>query len=136
MTLLGIDYGKRWVGLALGSSETRFAFPLQTIEQGPFLFSELRAICKTEGVTQIIIGLPQIWRGNERFQRTVKGFGEKIGAVTGLPVAFAEEVFTSLLAKALSPARPRHSTHAQAAALILENHFVANSRSQITSFRE
>lgn len=124
MTVLGIDYGTRRIGLALGESETGFAFPYRTLEQGSFSFSQLKSICRKESVVKIIIGLPQIWHVRQTLTEDIKRFATTLRVGLTLPVEFVEEAFTSKLARTLSPAKAQHSTHAQAATLILENYFI------------
>ena len=123
MTILGIDYGTRWLGLALGQTETRFAFPYRTLEQGEFLFSQLTEICRAEKVEKIVVGVPSIWNGGGAIQNEIKKFGGRLRIRLNLSVVFAEELFTSRFARVLAPTHARHTNHAQAAALIVENYF-------------
>lgn len=123
MTILGIDYGSRWIGLALGNAETKFAFPCDTLEQGRFLFTRIKELCREENVGGIVVGAPRIWHATGALNKKIENFAEKLRRRLGLPVALVEEIFTSSLARALAPEHARHSTHAQAAALIVENYF-------------
>lgn len=130
MVILGIDYGTRWIGLALGDTETKFAFPYKTLEREKFTLPYIENTCKSETVGQIIIGLPKLWQNPTPLQKEIEAFGTMLRARLQMPVEFTEEIFTSELAKTLSPVRARHSTHAQAATLIVENYFIS-SKSQI-----
>lgn len=123
MTILGIDYGTRWIGLALGNSKTRFAFPYKTLDREELSFPFMSTLCKNERVERLVIGLPMLWQGTRALQKEIEIFGATLRTHLKLPVEFVEEIFTSELAKILSPARARYSTHAQAATLILENYF-------------
>jgi putative Holliday junction resolvase len=130
MILLGIDYGTRRIGLALGNTETRFAFPSATLEERRLFLLKIGEICKRENVEKIVIGLPQIWHGAQTLVEDIKRFGDTLQAHTGLLVEFVEEIFTSRLAEALSPVHAKHSVHAQSAALILENYFISKGKGQ------
>jgi len=58
MKVLGVDYGKKWVGVAISDDERKMAFPYETLENNFKLFSRLNEIIKKECVYKIVIGLP------------------------------------------------------------------------------
>ena len=53
-TFLGIDYGTKRIGLALGDTSTRVAMAFKTIHQ----FKELHDIVPAKDVTAFVMGLP------------------------------------------------------------------------------
>ncbi|MBP6942882.1 MAG: Holliday junction resolvase RuvX [Candidatus Buchananbacteria bacterium] len=61
MKFLGIDYGARKVGLAVGDSESRLAQPLKIIINRNWqqLTTELKVLCDQERIELVIIGLPE-----------------------------------------------------------------------------
>ncbi|MCS7022148.1 MAG: Holliday junction resolvase RuvX [Gemmataceae bacterium] len=96
--LLGIDYGAVRIGVAMCDPERRIASPLQTYvrrqplsDAGHFahLASEVRAV-------GIVVGLPLHADGREsRSSQEARHFAAWLAAVTGLPVVFWDERFTT-----------------------------------------
>ena len=77
MRYLGIDYGTKKIGLAIGDDETRIATPLEIVEeenQHAFV-SYLNSLIKREGIGTLIIGIPEFSKElyKEHFEK-VKSF--------------------------------------------------------------
>lgn len=100
--LLGVDYGHVRVGLAVTDPDRIVASPLQTYTvQNPQVDAvAFRRIMETEGVTGVVVGLP-LHTGGEEGQkaREARVFGLWLAGVTGLPVVFWDERFTTALAE-------------------------------------
>ncbi len=62
MRLLGVDYGRGRIGIALGDTETRLATPLEVLQASGRSLSDmvqrLVHLAAKEGITEIVIGLP------------------------------------------------------------------------------
>jgi putative holliday junction resolvase len=60
MRYLGIDYGTRRTGIALGDSESRLALPFEAFEAltNKELAHAIADLARREAITQIVIGLP------------------------------------------------------------------------------
>lgn len=59
MKYLGIDFGERRVGLAVGDSELRFAFPRETIDTRlQDLWIRLDEIVLNEKIDHFVVGMP------------------------------------------------------------------------------
>ena len=120
MTILGIDYGRKKIGLAL--SEGILAEPLTVVRKERSV-SRIKEICKNQGVTKIVMGLPDSGLVEE-----IKLFAQKLSGMTGLTVTFQDEVLTSQSAvvKMIEAGRNRkfrrQKEDAVAAALILESY--------------
>jgi putative Holliday junction resolvase len=125
--LLGIDYGAVRVGLAISDAGRLIASPLTTysrrgLEQDVAWF---RALVEREEIGGLVIGLPVHLDGREG-QKAVeaRAFGRWLAEVTGLPLVFWDERFTTVEAEAhLSAAgltaRRRKSRRDRVAAQIL-----------------
>jgi putative holliday junction resolvase len=101
--LLGVDYGDVRVGLALSDPERKIAFPLATYErQGRERAAEhFRALVREEQVGALVVGLPVHLDGREGVKAAAaRAFGLWLGEVTGLPVAYWDERFTTVEAEA------------------------------------
>lgn len=97
--ILGIDFGRSKVGLALADSETKMAFVYKTIENNKELVQKLAEIVSKENVRKIIIGIPSyINRENVEYE------GEKLGKLLEetleIPVKYQNEMFTTRMAQA------------------------------------
>jgi putative Holliday junction resolvase len=99
MRFLGIDFGERRIGLAISDPDGRLALPLATLERrnDRSALRQIAEIARREGVERLILGDPADLEGrrgatSERARR----FGEKLTALTGLPVAWVDETLTSV----------------------------------------
>ena len=97
--ILGIDYGKSRVGLALADSETKMAFVLTTLLNDKNLLSNLAKIITEKNVKKIIIGVPAYVNKAE-----VEYDGERLGKLiknvfTEMEIAYQDEMFTTKMAQ-------------------------------------
>lgn len=96
--LLAIDHGRVRIGLAVTDTDRRMAFPLSTYEcrdedRDAAYFRELM---KEQEVEKIILGLPLHTDGREgRAANEVREFAEWLHEVTGLPIVFFDERFST-----------------------------------------
>ena len=119
MKILGIDYGNKWVGIAISDDEQRMAFPYETFENNFRFFSRLNEIIKKECVYKIVIGLPLNKKMKATGQTTeVENWAEKLIKEVDLPIDFENEIFTSRAADNYG-AKNRHSA---AAAILLQSY--------------
>ncbi|OGL97802.1 hypothetical protein A2318_04730 [Candidatus Uhrbacteria bacterium RIFOXYB2_FULL_45_11] len=98
MRLLGIDYGKRKIGLAFGDTETKIAVPLEVIwKQGDEAIRDIVWILKKEEMGGIVIGIPSAVGShpNEKQIAIVRAFIEKLKKQTELPIEEEDESFTT-----------------------------------------
>ena len=86
MQLLGIDYGKSKVGLALGDDVTKMAFGLKTIRNEGLqkLVSEIKKIMEEEAVELIVLGKPVNLEGEEVISKDMQAFYDELNAVNSI----------------------------------------------------
>lgn len=97
--ILGIDFGKSKIGLALADQETKIAFGYDTIKNDRNFLAKLEEIIQKEGVEEVVIGIPSyVIRTKEEYDQ--KALGKLLEANTGVKVYFDEEMFTSKMAQA------------------------------------
>ncbi len=145
MRLIGIDYGTKRVGVALGDTETKIATPLKTIIMDGAFWETLLGIVREEAIERVVVGLPtslgkvrgvgeteaRVRRFVEELKRRLsiltfstptplyKGVGvEKEGAVT---VTTEDERFSTHLAQRLLGGIKKDQD-AVAAAVILQSY--------------
>lgn len=100
--LLGLDYGTKRFGVALSNDEQTIASPLENRtrrspeQDGAFLAS----LATDYDVVGLVVGLPVHMSGQEGGKaREARNFGQWAGRVTGLPVRYFDERYTSLIAE-------------------------------------
>jgi putative Holliday junction resolvase len=140
-TLLGLDFGRRRLGVAIGSSITGTANPLSTIsvrDDGPD-WPTLERLISEWRPGKLVLGLPYNLDGSEHALRPqVQDFAQELQERFGLPVELVDERLTSREAEArLRDARSsglrrrrvdKEAVDAMAAALILEQYLGDQAR--------
>jgi putative Holliday junction resolvase len=128
-TVLAFDYGERYIGVAVGDTETGMAHPAGHYEA---LGDEQRYARAEELVAEwkparLVVGLPLGSEGEERpISARSRRFGRTLSSRTGLPVDFADERLSSAAAEETLRAagrggrRHKNETHALAAQIILQ----------------
>jgi putative Holliday junction resolvase len=126
--ILGIDYGRVRIGLALADIETGLARPLTTIERVNRNedMRRLRELAREHAVKEIVVGLPLRLDGTRgEMAEEASRFGDRVRKQLGLPVEMVDERLTSWEAERLleeqagkvfrddtAPAHVRESAHA------------------------
>lgn len=126
MRYLGIDYGGKRIGLALGDDETFIASPFQVIEAGKSAdaVEDLALIIKEEDIGAVVIGLPiSLKEGREGDQaRLTRRFGEALEKENKVKVVYEDERMTSKQADALLRDALPEKRDAVAAMVILQSY--------------
>ncbi len=100
--ILGVDYGTVRIGLAVSDPDRKFAFPLATYERTnrDRDAAYFRKVIEEEEIGQLLIGLPIHLDGRESQKSAeARQFGKWLQEISGLPVAFYDERFTSVEAE-------------------------------------
>lgn len=135
--LLGIDYGRKRVGIAVSTPEQTIASPLETfVRRSPQHDApHLRKVADEYRVVGIVVGLPVHMSGDEgELARQARAFGEWLAEVTGLPVRYWDERFTTATAEAhlfaadLPERRRREILDKLAAQIMLQSFLDAEDR--------
>ena len=101
--LLGVDYGTVRVGLAVSDPDRIMASPLATYtRRDPDADAAyFRQVVAAEQIVGLVVGLPIHNDGREGIKaKEAREYGAWLAAVTGLPVAFYDERFTTVQAEA------------------------------------
>jgi putative holliday junction resolvase len=100
--VLGVDYGSVRIGLAVSDPDRKIAFPLTTLERRDRArdAAAFQQVVEEEAIGQIVVGLPIHLSGREG-QKAIeaRAFGQWLGTVTGLPIVFWDERFTTVEAE-------------------------------------
>lgn len=118
MIILGVDYGRRRIGLALAISgiiETKGFVNQQKNRRQTIL--KIKEICRQEGVEKIVVGLSQGKMGQE-----IKEFAKELRRMIKLPIELVDETLTSWQAEKMVGWKNKGRVDSVAAALILERY--------------
>jgi putative Holliday junction resolvase len=99
---LGVDVGAVRVGVALSDPDGVLATPLATVprdvEHGTDL-AALRALVAEHDAVEVVVGLPRTLAGREGpAAEAARAFGDALAATVGVPVLFADERLTTVVA--------------------------------------
>jgi putative pre-16S rRNA nuclease len=94
--VLGIDHGRRRVGVAVADTETGMAFARPAIRaRASESAAAVVALARREGASLVVVGLPRNMDGSEGAQAAeARTFGAALHAA-GLAVAYVDERLTS-----------------------------------------
>jgi putative pre-16S rRNA nuclease len=102
--LAAIDYGTVRLGVAITDPEQRLASPLENYtRRSPAADAQwLTQLVSHERIAGFVVGLPVHTSGRESQKSAeARQFGQWVSQITGLPVRFFDERFTSAHAEAL-----------------------------------
>ncbi len=129
--ILGIDFGQKRIGLAVGQTLNHIATPLKVLPNNKMFFRNLNQEIREWDISQIVIGLPLSMDGEEQeITRQVRNFSKKTHHKTGLPVHLVDERLSSYAAERnfaeqrnaqLAKAKDKSQIDAQAAQIILQS---------------
>ena len=127
--LLGLDLGKKTIGLALSDTSLTIATPMETLARGKFTAdaAALEKIVAEQSVGALVIGLPLNMDGSEGpSAQSARAFARNFAARSPLPVALCDErLSTAAVTRTLLEADASRRRRAQlvdkmAAAYILQ----------------
>lgn len=94
LTILGIDWGEKEIGLALARG--KIAFPFKTLKRKKDISNKIKEICQENKVKKIVLGLPLTLKGKEGNKvKEVKKFALSLENKLSLPVEFQDERFST-----------------------------------------
>lgn len=129
MRILGIDYGSKRIGVAVGETQTRLAFPRKamTASGSPVRDAQrVASLAFAEECDMVVLGLPLLPSGEEGEQAVmVRRLGKALSA-SGLIVDYQDERWTTLAAEIslsyLKPKKRKEYLDSESARLILQEY--------------
>ncbi|MFA6089783.1 MAG: Holliday junction resolvase RuvX [Candidatus Woesearchaeota archaeon] len=100
--VLGVDYGKKRIGLAVTDEQRLLVFPKDAVfvNNEKDALEALNAICKENKISLIVIGLPLLLDGRKTSQtKEVISFAKKLQDFTNLSVEFVDETLSTFEAE-------------------------------------
>lgn len=101
-TVMGFDYGTKYIGVALGQTITRTARPLTTLACEPeaVFWSSLHELIQTWRPQVLVVGLPLNMDGTSQWTTDLaKAFAQTLKQQTQLPVENVDERLTTVEAR-------------------------------------
>ena len=124
-TVIGFDYGTRWIGIAVGQTLTRQARPLGAIRNGDW--QAIGQVLDEWRPERLIVGLPLNMQGEEQeMSKRAERFGRQLEGRFGIPAVCIDERLTTREAYTIAVEDGHHKKSKQeidslAAALITES---------------
>ncbi len=99
MQVLGIDYGRKKIGLAIGNTEARLVEPLRVVrfESSDEAIEQVSKVLKEVDASTIVLGVSEGEMGKE-----TKAFGKKLEKNLNIQVIFQDETLTTHEAQRLA----------------------------------
>lgn len=118
---LGIDWGEKRIGLAIGDDETKIASPFSVAGN----IDEIIKIINNEQIDKVILGVPyHIADCQLPIAKEFEEFKDELAAKTKLPLEFMDERLSSKAADALlGDKKTKAPRDAVAAMIILQSYF-------------
>jgi putative holliday junction resolvase len=102
-TVLGFDFGSKYIGVAIGYTVPVSALPLMSLvmQKGELPWNEITALLKTWSPDALIVGIPLNMDGSEQaITQSARFFLENLKQRFHLPVFAADERLTTVEARA------------------------------------
>jgi putative Holliday junction resolvase len=128
LKVLALDYGTKFIGLAVGDTELKVAVPKGRIKNGERVLHRIAELVRESGVGRIVVGLPLTPSGREgQRAREVRKFVERLKSVIpDVPVELWDERYTTEEAlrrlSGLPPDKKKALKDEMAALVILEEY--------------
>lgn len=135
-TLLGFDFGEKRIGVAVGETLLKVAYPVTTItaETNAAKFAQIADIIKEWRPSLLVVGLPTHMDDTEHaITNLAKKFAQRLEGRFNLPVTMIDERLTSveaaqyLHASGIKSAKQKSLLDAVAAQSILQSYFESYS---------
>lgn len=136
----GIDYGRRRIGVAICDAERIICSPLCVRQTTGDLVADgrfFRTLAVEETLAGFVVGLPVHADGTDSAMSTeVERFGAWLGRLTGLPIAFQDERYSSreaagmLAGVGLTRGRKKARADAVAAQVVLQSWIDSQTRGE------
>ena len=136
-TILGIDYGRKRIGVAVSDVGQRIASPLSTVDasdNAPAVAS-IKSLAEKHGAGKIVVGLPRSMNGSlGPMARETMKFVEELRTSVDVPVQTWDERLTTaqaereMISADMTRAKRRQKLDKVAAQIMLQSYLDSRSR--------
>ncbi len=129
--VLAFDFGLRYIGVAVGDTETRMAHALAPLEarSGAARMAAIEPLVREWRPQRLVVGLPLALDGSEQeMSARARRFSRQLEAHFGLPVAMVDERLSSAAAEeglrgaGRGGRKHKQLVHGEAARIILQDY--------------
>lgn len=122
--LLGIDFGRKRVGIALSDENQKIAFPKDVYLNDKKLILRIAEYCKDNSIVGIVLGESKNFKGEDNpVMKYILGFKTKIEKMISIPIFMEPEFMSSSEAEKMrAEGDSDEMLDASAAAVILQSH--------------
>jgi putative Holliday junction resolvase len=126
MSILGVDYGKKKIGLAIATSTLAEPHKVIKVKSLKDAVKKVEKVIKVERAEMVVVGISE-----GKMAKETKEFAEKLKELVKIPIVFQDETLSTQESQRLSieaniSRKKRHELEdAYAAALILQNYLDA-----------
>ena len=129
-TVIGFDFGSRWIGVAVGQTLTRQATPLPAIKNNDW--KGIARLLEEWQPQQLVVGLPLSMSGaDQEMTARMQRFGRQLQGRFGIETSMVDERLTTREAYQIAIEQEQHKSKTEldslAAALITES-WLENNR--------
>jgi len=125
MRVLGIDFGIKRVGIAIGDDKMKFAFPHRVLTNNVKTISAITALCKKEDILYVVIGESVDYKNKPNpIMKDIEKFKEKLLERIDIPIYYHKETLTTK--EAIRLQGKHEKIDSSSAALILLGFFDKN----------
>lgn len=124
--ILGVDYGRKHIGIAISDSGQTFARRLDkiTVTKYQTPAEALIKFLKNRNLDQILVGLPTGLEGKPtQMSKEIEEFAKEVAEVTNNKIGFWDETYTSKQAEQTAASKSKRNlnqSHSEAARIILQ----------------
>ncbi len=94
--ILGVDFGLKRVGLAIGQTLTRQAAEMKTLQNTGDLLAQLQSIIEEWQIRRVVVGWPLKMDGEDQaITKKTRQFAEALQQRTGVEIDYVDERLTS-----------------------------------------
>ena len=127
MKILGIDLGKKRIGLALGDTDNKLAVGLPTIINNKSVFRQISQVINDHNIQKLIVGLPKTLNGKIGQQAGyTRKWAKDLSDYLGVAVEYEDERLSSKMARdsliAVGQKLSKEGIDQAAAVLILQHY--------------
>jgi putative Holliday junction resolvase len=131
-TVIGFDFGSRWIGVAVGQTLTRQATPLPAIKNNDW--KGIARLLEEWQPQQLVVGLPLSMSGaDQEMTARMQRFGRQLQGRFGIETSMVDERLTTREAYQIAIEQEQHKSKTEldslAAALITES-WLENNRAE------
>ena len=126
---VGLDIGEARIGVAASDPSGILASPVETVRRGPGDLDRIATLVSTLDAIEIVVGLPRSLSGGEgpAAGRIREVAADLAGRVSGIPLRFVDERFTTVTAERVlreqgRKGAKRRAVVDQAAAVVILQH--------------